>query len=168
MDQSIINFQVQAAMLQLLMKWMEASQRNSDESAVPPEAESTEKLTGSFSDLIQRTSEKYNVDPKLVQAVVTAESNFNPDAVSHAGAQGLMQLMPATATGLGVENPFDPTQNVDGGVRLLRQLLDRYDGNTSLALAAYNAGPGAVSKYGGIPPYQETQTYVKRVLELWQ
>jgi soluble lytic murein transglycosylase-like protein len=122
----------------------------------------------SFSDIIEKTSARYGVDPHLVEAVVEVESAYQPDAVSPAGAQGLMQLMPATAEDLGVGDALDPQENIEGGVKYLSQLLDHFDGNVSLSLAAYNAGPGAVMEYGGIPPYRETQVYVDRVLEAYQ
>ncbi len=114
--------------------------------------------------IIQKASDRFGVNVDLIRSVVKTESNFDADVVSHAGAQGLMQLMPQTAQGLGVENPFDPEQNVMGGTKYLKQMLDRYDGDSKLALAAYNAGPGNVDKYGGVPPFQETQHYVKKVL----
>ncbi len=119
-----------------------------------------------YDDLINQTAQKYKLDAALLKALIHAESGFNPQAVSPAGAKGLTQLMPATAAALGVTDPFDPAQSIDGGARYLRAQLDRFGGDEALALAAYNAGPAAVIKYRGIPPYKETQNYVQKVLRL--
>jgi len=119
-----------------------------------------------FDRMIFNAAREFDVDPALVKAVVAAESNFDQHAVSPVGAQGLMQLMPSTARAMGVDWPFDPRQNLKGGVQYLRAMLDRF-GNTRYALAAYNAGPEAVDRHGGIPPYRETQDYVKRVLRFY-
>jgi hypothetical protein len=114
-------------------------------------------------DLIDTTARKHGVDPKLVHSVVRVESNYEQKAISPKGALGLMQLIPATAERFGVENPFDPSQNLDGGVRYLKFLTERFQGNLQLALAAYNAGEGAVDRHGGIPPYRETREYVTKI-----
>ncbi len=116
---------------------------------------------------ITEAAQAHNVDPNLVRALVKVESNFNANAVSRKGAMGLMQLMPQTARTLNVSNPFDPRENVDAGVRHLKSLLNSYNGDVRLSLAAYNAGQGAVARNNGIPPYLETQNYVKRITELY-
>ena len=131
--------------------------------AEPPQRQSPQMID----DAIEAAARRHGVDPNLVRAVVKVESNFNPHAVSSKGAMGLMQLMPSTAKSLSVGNAFDPNQNVDAGVRHLKSLLENYNGNLELSLAAYNAGSGAVNRNRGIPPYRETRDYVKKITDLY-
>lgn len=121
--------------------------------------------TKSLDSIFEDAARKYKVPVDLLKAIGKAESNFDPNAVSSAGAQGVMQLMPATAKYLGVQDSFDPEQNIMGGAKYISQLLDKYDGDVKLSLAAYNAGMGNVAKYGGIPPFKETQNYVVKVMK---
>lgn len=118
--------------------------------------------------LVSANATTFNVDPNLIKAIIANESGFNANATSNVGAQGLMQLMPGTASGLGVSNAYDPAQNVWGGSKYIKGLLDRFGGDMTRAVAAYNAGPGAVEKYGGVPPYAETQNYVQNVLSSYE
>ena len=129
------------------------------------------KISGSTTDidsLIETYSQKNGLDSAFVKAVIKQESGFQPKVTSHCGAMGLMQLMPATANAMGVKDAYDPEQNIAGGTKYLKGLLDRFGGDKSLALAAYNAGPNAVAKYNGIPPYKETQNYVKNIMSMYQ
>lgn len=143
--------------------------RRSELSApAPQKTGDTSHSTGehrSFTDIIKAASEKYGVGEDVIQAVIQQESSFNAQAVSSCGAQGLMQLMPATARSLGVADPFDAEQNIMAGTKYLKEKLDEFGGNLGLALAAYNAGSGAVRKYAGIPPYKETQNYVNKIMK---
>ena len=117
-----------------------------------------------YTALIERHARLNNLDPKLVRRLIEVESNFDPSSISSKGAMGLMQLMPETAQGLGLENPFDPEQNISAGTKYLAKMLSQENGNVARALAAYNAGPTAVREYGGIPPFPETRNYVKKIL----
>ncbi|MBI4412583.1 MAG: lytic transglycosylase domain-containing protein [Deltaproteobacteria bacterium] len=133
-------------------------------SSVTAQSGKTPRKLQTYSPMIEKAAHKYNVDPNLVAGLIKQESGYNPNAVSKAGAMGLMQLMPGTARSMGVRDPMNAEQNIDGGTKYLRQMLDKFGGDVKLALAAYNAGPGAVQKYGNkIPPYKETQHYVKAV-----
>ena len=116
-----------------------------------------------YEDIIQEAARTYEIDPSLIRAVMQAESAFHPFVVSRAGAEGLMQLMPALADEMGVTDSFDPRENIMGGARYLKQLLEQHDGNIALTLASYNAGPGNVKRYGGVPPFKETRSYVKKI-----
>ena len=156
------------------------SLKGGGEMGVPPEVvrgfvpdEVIEEVTlppggGDLRELAAAAARRHGLEPALVMAVVSVESGFRPEAVSPKGAQGLMQLMPKTAEALGVEDAFDPAQNLDGGARHLGELLTVYGGDLTRALAAYNAGEGAVLRHGGVPPYRETRAYVRKVLERYQ
>ena len=126
------------------------------------------KEKGPYGELIQEASQRHSVDADLITSVIAVESNFNPQAISRRNARGLMQLLPETAARLGVKNIFDPRENIDAGTRYLRELLQRYDNDMVLALAAYNAGPERVQEFGRVPPYRETQSYVRRVKRAYE
>jgi len=143
------------------------SSRSASEKIEAANFRGTTASAGDIDAAIEQAAARHNVDPNLVRAVVKVESNFNPNAVSRKGAMGLMQLMPSTARQLNVKNPFDPEQNVDAGVRHLKQLLESYGGDIKLTLAAYNAGAGAVARSAGVPRYAETQNYVRRITNLY-
>ena len=143
-----------------------SSPREREETSVPLDDTVTAPPQGPYDDLIIEAAKIYSLDPRLIRSVVQVESAFNPTAVSPVGAKGLMQLRPRLARELGVSNPFDPRQSIMGGARLLRRLIDMHEGNIRLALASYNAGPRNVKRYGGVPPFQETQNYIKRIIEL--
>jgi soluble lytic murein transglycosylase-like protein len=134
----------------------------------PPSTISSSNMPSAYVDIINSACDRHGIDPALVHAVVKVESDFNPYALSRKGAMGLMQLMPQTAVELNVRNSFNPHDNIDGGVRYLRYLIDRYEGNLSLALAAYNSGETAVKRWGTIPPFRETQNYVQRILKIYR
>lgn len=141
--------------------------RGSENAKVISERRSKDDVNSNpYSYIISSMSRKYNIEPSIIKAVIAAESNWKHDAVSPKGAVGLMQLMPSTIKDMRVKDPYDPEDNIEGGTKYLRLLLDRFKGDLELALAAYNSGPGTVSKYKGIPPYKETRMYVKKVLSI--
>jgi soluble lytic murein transglycosylase-like protein len=151
--------------LQALTKSVESTAASNIASNAPADSNGAAALGPSpYDGLIRRAANRNDLDPALLSAVVRQESGFDPNARSSTGAMGLMQLMPDTARSLGVKNAFDPAQNVEGGAKMLRGLIDRYSGRLDLALAAYNAGSGAVDKYHGVPPYAETRDYVHSIL----
>jgi soluble lytic murein transglycosylase len=121
---------------------------------------------GKYEDIIDRASHTYGIPKTLIQKMIEVESNFNPKTVSHAGAMGLMQLMPANVKEMGIKNPFSPAESIEGGVKELSGYLKKNNGDLVLALASYNAGPGNVRKYGGVPPFKETQGYIKKILNI--
>ena len=140
--------------------------RESEEEEADFESEDLDRIA--LNQHIQYLAKRYSIDGNLIRAMIKVESNFNPEAVSHKGAMGLMQLMPATAKFVGVDDAYDPLQNVSGGVKYLHYLIRRTGGNLVHAIASYNAGPNAVERYNGVPPYKETQNYVRKVVQYYR
>jgi Transglycosylase SLT domain len=157
----------QSAAAEVSQYFIHDSVRSANAKIIEANARGHQASQDEIDEAITMAAARHNVDPNLVRAVVKVESNFNSNAVSRKGAMGLMQLMPATARSLNVQNPFDPEQNVDAGVRHLKQLLENYGGDVNLTLAAYNAGSGAVARSSGVPRYAETQNYVRRITNLY-
>lgn len=146
---------------------LQTEMKRQDAQAVQHGKGNASMAPGGIDDMIAEASRKYGVDPKLMDAVARTESNYAPNAVSSAGAVGVMQLMPDTASSLGVTDIYNPRDNIEGGVKYMKQMLNAFDGNVTKAVAAYNAGPQAVKDYNGVPPYAETKNYVQKVLDLY-
>ena len=160
------NVQIPQNVLNAISSW--TGEANTTTSSTPIMAAGSSTISHNYEEIVQRASLKYGVPEKLISSVIKHESNFNNTVTSSAGAVGLMQLMPATAKYVGVTDRTNPEENIMGGTKYLSMMLDKYDGDIKLALAAYNAGPGNVDKYGGVPPFKETQNYLKKVLGTYQ
>lgn len=160
----LLNPQLKQVNANIVNQTPQISLNNALQEVMSAQANTASATKSQILNVVNQVAEKHGVDEKLVQALIKQESGFNPNAKSKAGAMGLMQLMPSTAKNLGVQDPYNIVQNVEGGVKYLKSMLNKYNGNVILALAAYNAGPGAVDKYDGVPPYKETQNYVRNIL----
>ncbi len=160
----LLNPQLKQVNANIVNQTPQISLNNALQEVMSAQANTVSATKSQILNVVNQVAEKHGVDEKLVQALIKQESGFNPNAKSKAGAMGLMQLMPSTAKNLGVQDPYNIVQNVEGGVKYLKSMLNKYNGNVILALAAYNAGPGAVDKYDGVPPYKETQNYVRNIL----
>lgn len=160
----LLNPQLKQVNANIINQTPQTSLNTALQEVMSAQANTTTASKSQILNVVNQVAEKHEVDEKLVQALIKQESGFNPNAKSKAGAMGLMQLMPSTAKNLGVQDPYNIVQNVEGGVKYLKSMLNKYNGNVILALAAYNAGPGAVDKYDGVPPYKETQNYVRNIL----
>ncbi len=160
----LLNPQLKQVNANIINQTPQTSLNTALQEIISAQANTTTASKSQILNVVNQVAEKHGVDEKLVQALIKQESGFNPNAKSKAGAMGLMQLMPSTAKNLGVQDPYNIVQNVEGGVKYLKSMLNKYNGNVILALAAYNAGPGAVDKYDGVPPYKETQNYVRNIL----